>query len=448
MESVSELPPGFENARKNIRLDELFGHLCASAGLYSKETFLSLYGCITRMVRDQRLTGFVLTRTLGDGSLETMAHALNGLPNLPLHRLEEPALFPADAGIGERTGFLIVLTDRLCAALFWSASTHDTFRLYEGGWTFHPGDTRTIAEQLIGYLDRPELVRLLSETTVDRRYDDKLNTLITALVHGLENRNRELTVTLDQLQLLNKRNIDTERLAAIGQLSSVIAHEIRNPLGLIDLYAKITEDQLARLTLENAGQQEQLLKNLSMIRQATGSLETILSELTNYSRPLQLQLRPTDIAALVSDVCEFYQPSYREKQVNLEFTVSTEPSGEMLEPLEVDADKIRQALINLLKNALEASPAGSTVSVSVACRRNDAQLYVKVADEGKGIEPQHIQKLFTPYFSTKGNGTGLGLAHSLKILQAHGGSVELLSSAPGKGSVFALILPRPDREPS
>jgi signal transduction histidine kinase len=427
---------------KTLPLNDLFGHLCSSTGLYSKETFLSLYGCITRMVRDHRMSGFVMTRTLDDESFETMVHALDNLPGLPLFRCNQPDLFPSGTGICDQTGFLIVLTDRMCATLFWSAATHDTFRMYDGGWTFHPGDSRTLATQLIAHLDQPELEHLLKETVVDRRYDDKLNMLITSLVHGLENRNRELTVALDQLKILNKRNVDTERLAAIGQLSSVIAHEIRNPLGLVDLYAKLTEDQLAKLDISDEAKKELLMKNLGLIRQATGSLETILSELTSYSRPLQLNVQPADVNRLVHDVCDFYSPSYEEKGVQLVF-----PELNDAETLSVDADKIRQALINLLKNALEASPKDTMVTVSIARRQNDPQLYIKVSDEGKGVDPNNVKKLFTPYFSTKGNGTGLGLAHSRKILQAHGGSVELLSSTPGKGSTFALILPRTRPEP-
>ncbi len=426
---------------QNLQLDGLFGHLCSSAGLYSKETFLSLYSCITRMVRDHRMSGFVMTRTLNDDAFESIACALENIHGLPLYRLNQPDLFPSETGIGDQTGFLIVLTDRLCATLFWSAATHETFRMYDGGWTFHPGDSRTIAAQLITHLDSSELDHLLKETPVDRRYDDKLNLLITGLVHGLENRNRELTVALDQLKILNKRNIDTERLAAIGQLSSVIAHEIRNPLGLIDLYAKLTEDQLAKLDIPDDAKKALLLKNLSLVRQATGNLETILSELTNYSRPVQLNLQAIDVYQLVSDVCEFYAPSYTEKDVQLiPPKPGTQKTGQVAH-LQMDSDRIRQALINLLKNALEASPANSTVTVSIAQRSNDPQVYIRVADEGSGVDPAHQQKLFTPYFSTKGNGTGLGLAHSRKILQAHGGSVELLSSTPGKGSTFALILP-------
>ncbi len=389
------------------------------------------------------MPGFVMTRTLDDEAFETMAHALDDIPELPLFRFNQPDLFPVDSGICDQTGFLMVLTNRLCATLYWSAATHATYRMYEGGWTFHPGDTRTLAGHLITHLQTPELETLLKETPVDRRYDDKLNMLITSLVHGLENRNRELTVALDQVQILNKRNVDTERLAAIGQLSSVIAHEIRNPLGLIDLYAKLTEDHLGQLNLTaDSDKKALLLKNLSLIRQATGSLEGILSELTNYSRPLQLNTQPVELYQLVRDICDFYQPSYQEQKITL-----IGPENGPSEWLILDADKLRQAMLNLLKNALEASKPGMQVNVQVETNPLDSQLWVKVSDQGIGITPQNSQKLFTPYFSTKGSGTGLGLAHSRKILQAHGGSVELLSSIPGQGSVFAIILPKTNQEP-
>jgi len=442
MVTVSEHP---------IQMDGLFRHLCSAVGMYSKETFLSLYSAITRMVRDQHLKGMVLTRTLGDPDFETMVQALDNMPDLPLYRLTEMG---SSLSGENQNGFLLVLTDQLCATLFWSSTTHHAYHLYEGGWTFHPGDTRTLVQQVVSMVDQPELMFSLDATNIDRRYDDKLNKVTTALVQGLENRNRELTVALDQLQVLSKRHADTERMAAIGQLSSVIAHEIRNPLGLIDLYAKISEEQLKKLvgdSLQVAGAEDdpqhelkaQLANNLSLIRQATNSLETILSELTSYSRPLQLNNQQTDIAKLVTDLCDFYRPSYDEKQVEL--TVSLPETSDILE---IDADKIRQALINLLKNALEVSTAGSAVSVKLASRQHDPNWYIRVSDEGTGI-PQHlIQKLFTPYFSTKGNGTGLGLAHSRKILQAHGGTVELLSSTPGKGSTFALVLPKTLARPS
>lgn len=417
------------------------------------------------------MRGFVMTRTLADEAFATMAYALDALPDLLLFRMDEDNAFPVDCGISPSTGFLIVLTDRFCASLYWSCETEETFRMYEGGWTYNPADVRTIATHLISHVGDERLSQLLEETQIDRRYDEKLNTMLTSLVNGLENRNRELTVALEKVNDLNRKMVEAERLAAIGQLCSVIAHEIRNPLGLIDLYAKLIEEQLkqagfrpldadpaippAESTLNIAPEkQELLMKNLSFIRQATGSLETILTELTDYSRPLQLQREPVDICAMVSDICDFYEPFYQEKKVSLTFAVMVADPNALPLLLEIDAGRIRQALINLLKNALEASPAETQVRVVVASRKSDRYVYIKVADQGKGVDVNVAKKLFTPYFSTKGNGTGLGLAHSRKILQAHGGNVELLSSqntggtaGSGKqeteGATFALILPRP-----
>lgn len=440
-----------------IQLESLFGHLSCSSGLFSKETFLSLFSCITKMLRDnqQHLQGFVMARTLEDGAFDSMAQALSYLPNLPYYAIQK-----APHGFHPKMGFLVVLTNRLCATLYWSSETHDSFQMYEGGWTFHPADSKTLATYIIDRLNIPEnasgqtleaeskseqeLKTHLETTQVDRRYDDKLNLLVTALVHGLENRNRQLTVALNQVKHLNHQVVQSERLAAIGQLSSVIAHEIRNPLGLIDLYTKLIEVQLGQLQLPEGEENNKLLKNLGQIRQATSGLETILSELTNYARPLTLNCQATDLAVLIHDVCEFYLPSYQQKGVLLKFPNPKDIQERYV--LSLDTDRIRQALINLLKNALEASKPETEVIVSIVSRRGGhEQIYVKVSDQGSGIQAEAAKKLFTPYFSTKQAGTGLGLAHSRKILQAHGGDVELISSYPDKGSTFAIILPRPDQ---
>lgn len=446
-------PPNADNVWMNsssmmplTQLDSLFGHLSCSSGLFSKETFLSLFSCITKMLRDhhQQMEGFVMARTLEDSAFDSMAHALSYLPNIPYYTISS-----APAEINPKMGFLLVLTNRLCATLYWSNETHDSFQMYEGGWTFHPADSRTLANYVIERLSpadnlTPVLKQHLDSTQVDRRYDDKLNLLVTALVNGLENRNRQLTVALSQVKNLNHQVVQSERLAAIGQLSSVIAHEIRNPLGLIDLYAKLVETQLGQLELPQNDTTEKIIKNLGQIRQATSGLETILSELTSYARPLTLNCEPVDLVQLVHDICEFYHPSYQDKKVTLSFPNLEEFKDAKL-ILSLDRDRVRQALINLLKNALEASKPETEVIVSVVSRRGGHELiYVKVSDQGCGIKPESAKKLFTPYFSTKQAGTGLGLAHSRKILQAHGGDVELISSYPDKGSTFAIILPKPE----
>ncbi|MGE0200786.1 MAG: PAS domain-containing sensor histidine kinase [Candidatus Melainabacteria bacterium] len=434
-----------------LQLDGLFGHLSCVSGLYAKETFLSLYSCVARMLRDHPMRGVVLSKTNGDPDFETVAAAVENLRDIPLHRFEaDGRLQHADTPVAadalpHTMGFLLVLTDRLCAMLYWTSKTDATYKLYEGGWTFHPGDTKTAASHLCQQLGLSDLGALLEATAIDRRYDDKLNLIVSAMVNGLENRNRQLTVALDQVKQLNTQMVETERLAAIGQLSSVIAHEIRNPLGLIDLYAKLVESQVSvwqeKPDTFNA---EAVQPHLSQIRQATSHLETILSELTQYARPLTLNTGEVDLIEFVRGIGQFYTPKFEENGVTLELPEPAEPLM-----MTLDADRIRQSLINLLKNALEASTAGSTVRVQIASRQDDDRVFIRVADQGTGIDPASRKKLFTPYFSTKGaQGTGLGLAHSRKILLAHGGNVELLTSKPGHGSVFALILPKTPLQPA
>lgn len=427
------------------KLDGLLSHLSGNMGLYSRATFLNLFGSFIRMIRDQGLQGLVLTLTRGQEDFDLMTVALENLRGLELMRLDGLEVAQQGNIVSPEMGLLVVITDRLSGYLFWSTKTDDAFRMYQGGWTFHPGDTRTLATNLTQWFGDEPLQQALEAAPMDRRYDEKLTMLVSSLVNNLENRNRELTLALERENQLNKRMVEQERLAAIGQLCSVIAHEIRNPLGLIDLYAKLVETQLGKLDGLETADQEPIGKNLQQIRHATQSLETILSELTQYSRPLQLDLERCDIVPLVGDICEFYRPSYDEKGVQLLVpppAIASEDGPQEQLWVEVDRGRFRQALINLLKNALEATEAGKKVQVQVASRLGDDQVYIKVRDEGTGIKPEARHKLFTPYFSTKGGGTGLGLAHVRKILQAHGGNADCLSSEPGQGSSFALVLPR------
>jgi signal transduction histidine kinase len=412
----------------NPSLDGLLRHLCASYGLFSRQTFLSLYSCVARLIRDHRMQGLVLTCTQEDPDFDTLADGLEHLSDIDLFRVPPSDLL----GFPETGGVLLVLTDRLCATLYWTVETESTFRMLEGGWTFHPGDCRRLAQQLT--LSDSHFSGRLATVPMDRRYDEKVTMLITSLVNSLEHQNRELAMALDDVQALNRRVVDSERLAAIGQLSAVIAHELRNPLGLIDLYAK-----LAEMGVTGDQPKETVLGHLGTIRDAVQNLSSILSELTDYSRPLTLQRQPTDVNTFVEGVGRFFEPSLSEKGLEFQF----EPGSEAM-TLPLDQGRIRQALINLLKNALEATPSGGKIKLTVATRKDDADVFIKVQDTGTGVPDALQAKLFTPYFSTKGGGTGLGLAHSQKVLQAHGGRVSLLTTGP-TGSTFALVLPRSER---
>ena len=425
------------------KFDEMLNQLSAHTGLFSRATFQNIYGSLIRMVRDQQINGVVILRTLKDDTFNMLSLPLHNMMGLHVFNLDQCESTISETLISPTVGFMLLLSDKLSAVVHWNSETSQAFRMDQGGWSFNPADVRNLSLYLAEWLGHDALHVAVEQAPFDARHDDKLSLIVSSLLSNLENRNRELTLALEREKELSRRMAEQERMAAIGQLSSVIAHEIRNPLGLISLYAQIIQGQLGQLAT-TAEVPEALHKNLDQIKDATAHLETILSELTQYSRPLELQCELVNLQQFVEDVCEFYRPKYEEKGVIL--TVEMQFSKDSLDEkgllVSLDAGRMRQALINLLKNALEATAEGKKVTVSLASRKDDTHLYIKVKDEGVGIAEDKVEKLFTPYFSTKATGTGLGLAYIRKIMQAHEGTAKLLWSELGKGTTMALLLPR------
>jgi signal transduction histidine kinase len=429
-------------------LEDVLEQFCFHRGLYSKGTFQSLTASLLKLIREQKTQGVLITLAPTQDDQNRLASSLNytqGVQWVDLRRLQEQGQFRL--GMEGPMGLFLILGDRLSACVFWNHRTEDMFRTLYGGWSFHPGDVRAMGQALAeGVLD-PALQDAIRQAPIDRRYDENLTSLISNLVTNLESRNRDLSLALDRESHLTQKVVQSERLAAIGQLSSVVAHEIRNPLGLISIYIKLAQTQLEKSPLEL----EAIQAHLAQIQGATESLDGILTELTQYARPVQLQLQRVNLMEQIQSLCEFVRPSYQEKAVTLELVPlapveeSTKDSGVEDTPppvwIEIDTLRFRQALLNLLKNALEVSEPKQTVRVTLTARRNDGSLYVRVQDQGPGISEAVQRKLFTPFFSTKSSGTGLGLAQVRKIMQAHGGDVVLLGSEAGKGSTFSLILP-------
>ncbi|MCS6267619.1 MAG: HAMP domain-containing histidine kinase [Vampirovibrio sp.] len=452
--------------------DELLGQLSGHSGLFSQATFQNLVSSLTRLVRDQRLKGTVLIYTpTGTADFETATlglKAMQGVEVISLAPIVENHLATlVERGqlstggttplFSPKLGFILFLTERLGASVYWDTSTIDTFQLAQGGWSFNPQDVKTLATRLGEMLENEPLQSTIEQAPTDRRYDEKITFLVSSLVSNLEHRNRELSGAVSSLQTLNTQLVEQERLATIGQMSSTIAHEIRNPLGLIDLYASLVETQLTNLNLEALD--PMVMKNLGQIRSSILHMESILSELTQYARPLELALQPINLKTFVEEVCDYYLPQFEANGITLtvEHTLNTAALPEVMwQEYQGDVTRLRQALINLLKNALEASLSAQekemangipskprSVTVGLSYRKDDRGLFLKVKDEGCGIAFDKREKLFTPYYSNKANGTGLGLAHVQKIMQAHhGGKATLLWSEPTKGSTFALVFPR------
>ena len=217
-----------------------------------------------------------------------------------------------------------------------------------------------------------------------------------------------------------------DRLAAIGELSANMAHEIRNPLASI----KNSIEMLKEDTLS-----EETKKRLMRIAiKEMDRLNTIVTEFLMYSNPKPLEKKRTDLSGLVNSVCDMVST---DRDINLKRDIQPDVF------VTVDENKIRQLLWNVLINAVQASPEGGVVEVSL----KDVGFFcnIRVRDYGSGIKEEDREKIFYPFFSTKKEGTGLGLAISYRIVEEHGGKIEVHSSE-GEGTEFSIYLKKDEAD--
>ena len=221
------------------------------------------------------------------------------------------------------------------------------------------------------------------------------------------------------------RLIRSERLATVGRMAAQITHEIRNPLASLGLYVELLGDELAE-----DGEARRLVASI-------GTEIDRLSEITEtYLRFVRLprpKLEREDLGAIATAVMEFSRAELSKGGISLELSVA---AG--LPEVAADENQIRQALLNLVRNAREAMPSGGKLRVEVS--GGTGQVRMSIADTGPGIAPEHLGKIFDPFFSTKEKGTGLGLALVQQILAEHGGRIEV-ASPPSGGTAFILTLP-------
>lgn len=229
---------------------------------------------------------------------------------------------------------------------------------------------------------------------------------------------------------LEEKLRQNERLAAVGNTVSQIVHEIKNPLMIIGGFA---QQLLKAKTLDAKG-----LQKLAIIAEEVGRLENLMGEMRDYSKPPSLNRQVGRIETLLQEVVSLYKDLLREKNIQLILS-----PVEALPPYNLDFPQMKQVLVNLIKNASEAMPAGGTITLSV--QRRPPHLEIAVADTGEGMTPDVMDNIFTPYFTTKSKGSGLGLAISRNIVRAHHGELEV-DSRPGRGSVFTITLPLAESE--
>jgi two-component system sensor histidine kinase FlrB len=241
---------------------------------------------------------------------------------------------------------------------------------------------------------------------------------------------------VSEIRRLEERIQRRDRLAAMGEMVGRIAHEIRNPLGSVELFAS-----MLRQDLMDDPEHRQYAEHISVAVQA---MDRLLCNLLAYTKPRAPQLAWHAPHALIAETVAMAEHALRRQRVTVKQRL--DPAVGMLR---CDAGQLRQALLNLVLNAVQAMPQGGELTVTVSQQTNPeagrAWVRIAVRDTGGGIDPANLSRIFDPFFTTREEGTGLGLAIVHGIVDAHKGRVEV-DSHPGEGSTFTIILPLVGRE--
>jgi len=236
----------------------------------------------------------------------------------------------------------------------------------------------------------------------------------------------QLKASREEIQRLHQTQMSrAEHFATLGELATGLAHEIRNPLagiaGVIEIVSRdLPPNSPARSVIKDA--KEEALQ-----------INRILTELLETARPKPPEFRVSDICATAEHAVMFARQQAITKRIMIELEVTG-----AIPPVDHDPNQINQVLLNLLLNAIQSMNQPGTVHVSL--ENDDDSVLITVADEGKGIPAEHLPNIFRPFFTTKGHGTGLGLSLARRIVESHGGHIDVTSEV-GKGSQFGIRLP-------
>ena len=261
--------------------------------------------------------------------------------------------------------------------------------------------------------------------------------VVAYLTHELAEVNRtqarKYQTTAEQLADANRHLQEAEaavrrsdRLAALGQLSAGLAHELRNPLGTIKASAEM-------LTKSVGTENDLALEMANFISSEVDRTNSLVTRFLDFARPLALRPEKTDLSQVLDravEQVERHQPPF---DVSIYKNYSPD-----VPPFYFDGELIERVVYNLVLNAVHASPPQGTVTVKT--RQINGTAEIAVIDRGSGIEPKHLESIFNPFFTTKSSGVGLGLAIVSKIVDEHGGKISV-ESEPGHGSVFRVYLP-------
>ncbi len=241
----------------------------------------------------------------------------------------------------------------------------------------------------------------------------------------LEEKVKELLEAYIELEKTHDILVRNEKLAAIGEVSARIAHEIRNPLSTIGGFAKSIPKKYDN--------RERTIRNAKIIVNEVKRLENILSNILDFSKPNIPQKVLNDVHELIREILNIMEEDIVSKNIIVAMNITEEKIETKL-----DASQIKQVLINVIQNAINSIDEGGTIEIRTMTDGTEA--VIEIIDTGRGIPEQFLDDIFEPFFTTTGNGTGLGLSISNRIIQSHQGRFEIMSKE-GKGTTVRIVLP-------
>ena len=247
----------------------------------------------------------------------------------------------------------------------------------------------------------------------------------------IEERGQRIGALLTMRDAESVRRIENEielsqRMAAIGRLTSGVAHEVKNPINAIVVHLEVLREKLRDVDPDT-------LRHLNVIGTEIHRLDRVVQTLVDFTRPVELRLAEIDLRRLADDVVHLAGPEAQLKNVRIAAEL-----GDAALVARADADLIKQALLNIVINGVQSMPEGGLLTVTT--KRVNELAKIEIADQGGGIPPEIRDKIFNLYFTTKKQGSGIGLAMTYRVLQLHNGSLEFESEI-GKGTTFRMFLP-------
>jgi hypothetical protein len=345
---------------------------------------------------------------LGEESRPLLQIMRSHQPSLAAGKLFQPRNLPVDAGLAEILG-----SENFAVAPLYVPGRDLGLLLADNPVTRAPIGASNI-----------KLLQIYAQAASAAIENSRLYGQLTERIAFCERTNQVLRESQQRL-------LHAERLSTVGRMSALLAHEIRTPLVLIGGFA--------RRLLQATPQGDPKSEELNIIVDEVRRLEFMIDEVLDYSKTARPELESSDINALLRSVLISMAESLQKASV--QSLLELDPA---LPAAMVDKFQLRQALINLITNAIDAMPSGGVLTVSTT--RDGNYLEIGIADTGIGIAQEHWNKLYAPFFTTKPSGTGLGLAVVSQVIENHKGSVRF-ESAPGKGTSFHIRLAiRPDNE--